>query len=179
MVDCTLIRFQDLNCKIVSATFFLRLPIFANGAKISKPKSRKHFQVAANRTILKIDAFHIAHFEADVPNFPKHLWKLAIPRKLWIPAHSEVSWSGTMTAKMSVFRPLFGRKWFVSPNWPHEPPHGWKATDFLSQMVKRKNYWRNPISRQNFADALAENHNLKLEVCHTWYLSPTPPTAWV
>ena len=24
----------------------------------------------------------------------------------------------------------------------------------------------NPISRQNFADALAENHNLKLEVCH-------------
>ena len=23
----------------------------------------------------------------------------------------------------------------------------------------------NPVSRQNFADALAENHNLKLEVC--------------
>ena len=84
--------------------------------------ARKNFQVAANRTILKIDAFHIAHFEADVPNFPKHLWKLAIPRKLWVPAHSEVRWSGTMTAKMSVFWPLFGRKWFVSPNWPHEPP---------------------------------------------------------
>ena len=32
-------------------------------------------------------------------------------------------------------------------------------------MVKRKNYLLNPISRQNFADALAENHNLKLEVC--------------
>ena len=26
----------------------------------------------------------------------------------------------------------------------------------------------NPISRQNFADALAENHNLKLEVCHRY-----------
>ena len=76
-------------------------------------KHRKNFQVAANRTILKIDAFHIAHFEADVPNFSKHLWNLAIPRKLWVPAHSEVRWSGTMTAKMSVFLPLFGRKWFV------------------------------------------------------------------
>ena len=131
---------------------------------------RKNFQVAANRTILKIDAFHIAHFEADVPNFSKHLWNLAIPRKLWVPAHSEVRWSGTMTAKMSVFLPLFGRKWFVSPNWPHESPppsviHGWKATDLLYEMVRRKNYWRNPISRQNFANALAENHNLKLEVC--------------
>ena len=45
--------------------------------------------------------------------------------------------------------------------------HGWKATDLLYEMVRRKNYWRNPISRQNFANALAENHNLKLEVCLT------------
>ena len=94
---------------------------------------RNFFQVAANRTILKIDAFHITHIEADVPNFSKHLWILAIPRKLWVPDHSEVRWSGTTTAKKSVFRPLFGRKWFVSPNWPHEPPpsviHGWKAVD--------------------------------------------------
>ena len=37
-------------------------------------------------------------------------------------------------------------------------------------MVKRKNYLLNPISRQNFADALAENNNLKLEVCHTLYI---------
>ena len=36
-------------------------------------------------------------------------------------------------------------------------------------MVKRKNYLLNPISRQNFADALAENHNLKLEVCRMPY----------
>ena len=41
--------------------------------------------------------------------------------------------------------------------------------DLLSQMVKRKNYLLNPISRQNFANALAENHNLKLEVCHKTY----------
>ena len=46
--------------------------------------------VTANRTILKIDVFHIAHFEAEVSNFPKHMWKLAIPLKLWVPAHSEV-----------------------------------------------------------------------------------------
>ena len=47
-------------------------------------------QAAADRTILKIDALHAAHIEADVPNFSKHLWILAIPRKLWVPAHSEV-----------------------------------------------------------------------------------------
>ena len=46
---------------------------------------------------------HIAHIEADVPLFSKHLWNLAIPRKLWVPAHSEVRRSGTMTAKKSVF----------------------------------------------------------------------------
>ena len=40
----------------------------------------------------------------------------------WCSNFFEVSWSRTMTAKKSVFRPLFGRKWFVSPNWPHEPP---------------------------------------------------------
>ena len=50
----------------------------------------KKIQAAANRTILKIDAFHVAHFEADVPVFSKHLWKLTIPQKLWVPAHSKV-----------------------------------------------------------------------------------------
>ena len=54
----------------------------------------------------------------------------------------------------------------LTPRTPPSVIHGWKATDLLSQMVKRKNYLLNPISRQNFADALAENHNLKLEVCH-------------
>ena len=32
--------------------------------------------------------------------------------------------------------------------------------------MRRKDYLLNPISRQKFADALAVNHNLKLEVCH-------------
>ena len=54
----------------------------------------------------------------------------------------------------------------LTPRTPPSVIHGWKATDLLSQMVKRKNYLLNPISRQNFANALAENHNLKLEVCH-------------
>ena len=55
----------------------------------------------------------------------------------------------------------------LTPRTPPSVIHGWKATDLLSQMVKRKNYLLNPVSRQNFANALAENHNLKLEVCHT------------
>ena len=33
-------------------------------------------------------------------------------------------------------------------------------------MVKRKIYFRNPISRQNFANAFAETPNLNVEVCH-------------
>ena len=53
----------------------------------------------------------------------------------------------------------------LTPRTPPSVIHGWKATDLLSQMVKRKNYLLNPVSRQNFANALAENHNLKLEVC--------------
>ena len=31
-------------------------------------------------------------------------------------------------------------------------------------MVKRKNYFQNPLSRQNFANAFAETPNLNLEV---------------
>ena len=54
----------------------------------------------------------------------------------------------------------------LTPRTPPSVIHGWKATDLLFQMVKRKNYCRNPISRQNFANALAENPNLKLEMCH-------------
>ena len=67
-------------------------------------------KVAANRTISKLDALPIAHFEADVPDFSKHLLTLAIPLTFWVPAYSEVSSSRTMTAKMNVFRPHFGRK---------------------------------------------------------------------
>ena len=82
----------------------------------------KKIQVASSRTILKIDAFHIAHFEAYVPLFSKHLWKLTIPQKLWVSALFEVGWSRTVAAKIGVFRPLFWRKCFVSSIWPHKHP---------------------------------------------------------
>ena len=36
--------------------------------------------------------------------------------------------------------------------------------DLLFLMVKRKKYFLNPISRQNFANAFAETPNLNLEV---------------
>ena len=38
--------------------------------------------------------------------------------------------------------------------------------DLLFLMVKRKKYFLNPISRQNFANAFAETPNLNLEVRH-------------
>ena len=60
-------------------------------------------------------------------------------------------------------------KTFFSAKSNQETPpsviHGWKATDLLLMMVKRKIYFRNPISRQNFANAFAETPNLNLEVC--------------
>ena len=58
----------------------------------SEQISHRHrkIQVAANLTILTFDVLPIAHFEAYVPNFLKHLWKLAISLKLWVPAHFEV-----------------------------------------------------------------------------------------
>ena len=61
-------------------------------------------------------------------------------------------------------------KSFFSAKLNQETPpsviHGWKATDLLLMMVKRKIYFRNPISRQNFANAFAETPNLNLEVRH-------------
>ena len=104
---------------------------------------RKKIQRIFIRTILKFDDLPIAHFETDVPLFLKHLWKLGISLKLWVPANSEVRWSRTMTAKMSVFRPLFWRKslfWPIPTQWtPPSVIHGWKATDLLFLIVKRKN----------------------------------------
>ena len=63
---------------------------------------QKKIQADANRTIFKIDAFHISHFEAYVPNFSKHLWNLTIPQKLWVSALFEVGWSRTIAAKIGV-----------------------------------------------------------------------------
>ena len=75
---------------------------------------REKFQTILNRTILKFDALPIAHFETYVPLFLKHLWKLAISLKLWVPAHFEVGWSRTVAAQIAVFRPFFGRKWSLT-----------------------------------------------------------------
>ena len=52
---------------------------------------KKKIQVPANRTLLKIDALHIAHFEDYVPFFSKHMWKLAIPSKIWVSDPPKVS----------------------------------------------------------------------------------------
>ena len=55
---------------------------------------------------------------------------------------------------------------------PMTPPsviHGWKATDLLFLMVKWRNDFLNPISRQNFANALTETPNLNLEVRHNYF----------
>ena len=43
--------------------------------------------------------------------------------------------------------------------------------DLLFLMVKRKQYFLNPISRQNFANAFAETPNLNLEVRHIYMIS--------
>ena len=115
---------------------------------------RKKIQTILNRTILKFDALPIAHFETYVPLFLKHLWKLAISLKLWVPAHFEVGWSRTVAAKIGVFRPLFWRKsffWPISTQWtPPSVIHGWKATDLLFMMVKRKNYFFWPCEASDF-----------------------------
>ena len=66
---------------------------------------RKNIQTILIRPILKFDALPIAHFETYVLRFLKHLWKLAISLKLWVPANSEVGWSRTVAAKIGVFRP--------------------------------------------------------------------------
>ena len=61
----------------------------------------------------------------------------------------------------------------LSQETPPSVIHGWKATDLLLMMVKRKIYFRNPISRQNFANAFAETPNLNLEVRHMYLLITT------
>ena len=117
---------------------------------------RKKIQNFLIRPILTFDALPIAHFDPYVPNFLKHLWKLAISLKLWVPAHFEVGWSRTVSAKICVFRPLFWReKNYFTNLTPRTPPsviHGWKATDLLFMMVKRKNYFFHPVNRQIFDD---------------------------
>ena len=129
---------------------------------------RENFQVAANRTILTPEGFPIAHLKAYALRFSGNIWKMLVVLKLGVPALPEVSWSRTMTAKMSVFRPLFWRKslfWLTSTKcWPPLNIHHWKALLESFHMVFFKNYFMNPAMRQNFANAFAETHNLNLEV---------------
>ena len=104
---------------------------------------RKKIQTILIRTILKFDDLPIAHFETDVPLFLKHLWKLGISLKLWVPANSEVRWSRTMTAKMSVFRPLFWRKslfWPIPTQWTPPKCYTWLESygSPLSDRKKKK-----------------------------------------
>ena len=63
---------------------------------------------------MKFDALPIAHFEDNVPHFLKHMLKLAIPLKIWVPAPSEVSLCRICSPKIAVFRPFFGRKWSLT-----------------------------------------------------------------
>ena len=53
--------------------------------------SQKKIQVAANRTLSKIDALHIAHFEDNAPNFSKPMRKVAVPSKIWVSDPPKVS----------------------------------------------------------------------------------------
>ena len=46
--------------------------------------TKKKFKRPPIGQFFKIDALHISHFEAYVPNFSKHLWNLTIPQKLWV-----------------------------------------------------------------------------------------------
>ena len=102
---------------------------------------REKFQTILNRTILKFDALHIAHFETYVPLFLKHLWKLAISLKLWVPAASEVRWSRTVSKKTLILGYFLDKTFFSAKSNQETPPsvkHGWKATDLLFEMVKMK-----------------------------------------
>ena len=67
----------------------------------------KKFQNFLIRPILTFDALPIAHFEDNVPNFSKHMLKLAIRLKIWVPAPSEVSLSKIVTPKIAVFKAIF------------------------------------------------------------------------
>ena len=79
--------------------------------------SLPHRKNSNNFESTNIEVWRLAHssFGSLCSKFFKNLWKLAISLKLWVPANSEVGWSRTMSAKMSVFRPIFWRKFF-----PHQ-----------------------------------------------------------
>ena len=62
--------------------------------------------MAANRTLSKIDALPIAHFKDNVPNFSKHLLKLAIPLKIWVSDLPKVNWCNSKSTFLPCFRKI-------------------------------------------------------------------------
>ena len=107
---------QELN--IVAVSFFRNASFPAKKFSVFgnyEWYSAKKIQIILNRTILTLDALPIAHFEAYVPIFLKHMLTLAIPLKFWVPAQSKVGWSRIVILKKAVFWPLFWRK---SLFWP-------------------------------------------------------------
>ena len=117
--------------------------------------------MVANRTILKFGALPIAHFEADVLYFSNHILKIL---KFWVPAASEVRWSRTVSKNKPYFRVFFINVFFY-PYWPNETQsviHGWKATDLLFLVVRRKNH---PVKRPIFGDASGQTSALIMTLC--------------
>ena len=96
--------------------FYGKRPFFA----FLRDQTEKIFKWPRDCTILKFGDLPIAHFEADVPLFSKHMLEIAI--KFWVPAHFKVSWSRTMTAKICVFG-VFLEKIIVLTHFdPMNPP---------------------------------------------------------
>ena len=83
--------------------------------------------------------WRLAHFEDNVPNFSKHMLKLAIPSKIWVSDPPKVSWSEFLSLRKAVFRPLFlGKSLFWPISTQFTPPHDihrWKAMDLSFHVV--------------------------------------------
>ena len=139
----------------------------------------KKIQTILIRPILNFDALPIAHFETYVPLFLKHLWKLAISLKLWVPAHFEVGWSRTVAAKIGVFRPLFWRKsffWPISTQWtPPSVIHGWKATNLLFMTVSHTFLYR--MADKDWKDLI----KVRINICQnkTIFFGWIRTTGWM
>ena len=139
---------------------------------------RKKIQKILIRPILTFDALPIAHFEAYVPNFSKHLWKLAISSKIWVSDPPKVGWSEFVSLKKAVFWPLFWRKSLFWPiSTPFTPPQWYTSLEsYGSQLSDRlaPNQKNEPVGRQIFGNASAEAYihdlRVRLKKCFWWII---------
>ena len=69
----------------------------------------KIFQVAAHRTLSKIGALPIAHFEDNVPIFSKHMLKLAIPSNIGLRPRQSQLIRICVPEKKLLFDHFFGK----------------------------------------------------------------------